>query len=329
MSLKSQRSVQQVFRNPQIRQYMKGSYWIESVTDDGAGILAGRLVEQTGNLVQVATEQSAAVLGVTRSAITASATGDVQAGFVPVLAGSALTKLDLLASRTGGYAAKKMAAQADILTATAGGNFGNQPAGDAVDVVSDNATDLLQTATIYGTITADETTVTSEVVVIDGTTGGTTDITTWENILAIKLSASCAGTVTISENSGSAAITTISTTVLSAGVAAATATQAFGLIPRHDADGAATTPIALIGTGVDGSALSVVDALNGTTEEDHATTAYGTVDEIYLGAVASTVDVNIKTNETADTVGIGICTGDTVTPGNLTDAYIAPYYVAD
>lgn len=329
MSLKSQRSIQQVFRNPQIRQYMKGSHWVESVTDSGSGILAGRLVEQTGNEITTATEQSAAVLGVTRAAITAAATGDVQSGFVPVLAGSALTKLDLLAARTGGYAAKKMTAQTDILTATAGGNFANQPAGDAVDVVSDDNTDLLQTATIYGTITGTTDEVTSEVVVINGTTGNTTNITTWQNILAVKLSASCAGTVTISENSGSLAITTIATTVLSAGVAAATTTQAFGLIPRHDASGASTSPIALIGTGVDGTALTVVDALNGTTEEDHATTAYGTVDEIYLGAVASSVNVNIKSNENVDSVGIGICLGDTVAEGELTDAYIAPYYVAD
>ena len=327
MSLKSQRSIQQVFKNPAIRQFMKGSYWFENVTDSGSGIAAGRLCEQTSNTVKLATEQNSASLGVTRSAISASGTGNVQAGYVPILAACALTKLDRLAPRASGYVGKMMTAQTTILSATAGGNFGNQPAGDAVDVVSDDNSDLLQTATIYGTITGATDSITSEVVVINGTTGNTTNITTWQNILAVKLSASCAGTVTISENSGSATITTIATTVLSAGVATATTTQAFGLIPRHDGSGATTSPIALIGTGIDGTALTVVDAMNGTTEEDHATTPYGTVDEIYLGAVASSVNVTVLSNESTESDSLGIVLGDTVAEGELTDAYIVPYFV--
>jgi hypothetical protein len=327
MALKSQRSIQQVFRNPQIRQFMKGLYWFENVTDSGAGIAAGRLCEQTSNTIKLGTEQNSATLGVTRSAISASGKGNVQAGFVPVLAACALTKLDLLAPRASGYVGKYMPTQVTLLNAEAGGNFGNQPAGDGIEIVSDDAGDTTQTCTIYGTITGTTDSVTSETVTLTGTDAVATTIVTWQNILAVKLSASCAGTITIREASGDATVTTITTGNTSAGVATPATTQAYGLIPRHDASGAGTAPIAIIGTGIDGTALSVVDALNGTTEEDHATTPYGTISEIYIGAVASTVNVTVLTNESTESTNIGIVLGDSVSEGGLIDAYIKPYFV--
>jgi len=304
---------------------MKGLFWFENVTDSGSGIAAGRLAEQTGNEVKLGTEQSSAILGVVRSAITASGQGNIQSGFVPVLAGCALSKLDLISARAGGYVGKKMASQVTLVNAEAGGSFGNQPAGDGVEIVSDDSGDTTQTVTIYGTITGTTNEVTSETVTLTGTDAVSTEIITWQNILAVKLSAECAGTITIREASANETITTITTGDLSAGVVEPATTQAYGLIPRHDGGDSSTAPIAIIGTGLDGTALSVVDALNGTTEEDHGTTPYGTITEVYIGAAA--VNVTILTNESTDSVDVGIVLGDSATEGELIDAYITPYFI--
>lgn len=180
-----------------------------------------------------------------------------------------------------------------IVAAEAGGDFANQPAGDAVDVVSNSAADVGQIVTIYGTITGATTTVTSEQIVLNGLTAGTSTILTWQNILGVELSGVCAGTVTISENSGSATITTILTTVLSAGVATIAEGNARDTIIRHDASGASTKLVGVIGTAPDGTALSAVDALNGATEEDHGTAIFRTVTKVLIGDVAAATDVNL------------------------------------
>jgi len=322
--MNSLQSAKQAFKNPQLRKYMKGNYMVENCTDSGSGVSAGDLVIVSSNEVATATDDSAAVLGISRGGITAGEAGDIEYGHVPVKLATSITKLDEFVSRVGGYAGKAIASQTTILSATAGGNFGNQPAGDAVDVVSDNAADLTQTATIYGTVTGATDTITSETVVINGTTGATTTETTWQNIVGVELSASCAGTVTISENSGSAAITTITTGNTTAGIVAATTNPAFGAIPRHDASGASTSPVGLVGTDLTGAALTSVDALNGTTEEDHGTAAFSTVTRIMLGAVASTVNVTVL-SAAADSnkCGIALETGST---GDVIDAYVKPYF---
>lgn len=316
--------VKNSFKNPQLRKYMTGNYMVENCTDSGSGITANRIVQVTSNEVLTATDDSSTVLGITRNGIAAGEAGDIEYGHVPVVLGTNITKLDEIVARTGGYAGKAITSQTTILSATAGGNFANQPAGDAVDVVSDDNSDLLQTATIYGTITGTTDEVTSETVVVNGTTGNTTTITTWQNILAVELSASCAGTVTISENSGSAAITTITTGNTTAGIATATTNPAFGAVPNHDASGASTSPVGIVGTDLTGSAISSVDALNGTTEEAHGTTAFNTVTRVLIGAVASTVDVTILSAAAdSNTCGVALETGSTA---EVIDAYIKPYF---
>jgi len=175
-----------------------------------------------------------------------------------------------------------------LMASTAGGNFGNQPAGDAVDIVSDEILDNFQTVTIYGTITGATTTVTSEVLTLNGTTAVTSSITTWQNILGVEMSAASAGTITISENSGSAEITTITALgALSSGVATITDSNARDTVLRHDANGASTKVIGIVGTAPDGTALSSVDALNGATEEAHNTDIFRTVTKILIGDVES------------------------------------------
>jgi hypothetical protein len=179
------------------------------------------------------------------------------------------------------------------VNASAGGNFANQPAGDGIEVLSDNAADVGMTITFYGTKTGATTTVTSETVTLNGATFIPTVLQTWQNLLGAELSAVCAGTVTIREASANATIITIAAGTLSAGVVTPSDTKARGTIVRHDASAASTAPVGIIGTDVFGSAVSSVDALNGTTEEDHNADVFDTVTKVLIGAVASTVNVSI------------------------------------
>jgi hypothetical protein len=181
-----------------------------------------------------------------------------------------------------------------MLAATAGGNFANQPAGDSVEVVSNNAADVGIIATIYGTITGATTTITTENVTLNGTTAVATTATTWQNILGVELSRAAAGTITFREGSGDLAITTITAGNLSAGVTTTLVSKnAKGGVPLHDASGAATTPVGLIGDDGRGTAITSVAALNGTTEEAHGTIGFVNVTKVLVGAVASSVNVTI------------------------------------
>lgn len=193
-----------------------------------------------------------------------------------------------------------------IVNAKAGGNFSNQPAGDGIEVLSDDVADVGQLVTIYGTKTGATTTVTSETVALNGTTAVSTATLTWQNILGVELSESCAGTVTIREASGNATVTTILTTVLSAGIETPTSTKGYNEVPRHDASGASTAPVGIIGTYYDDSAISSVDALNGATEEDHNAVPFKTIEKVLIGAVASTVNVTIlRPDHIIDTFSVG------------------------
>ena len=188
--------------------------------------------------------------------------------------------------------------QTTIVTTKAGGNFGNQPAGDGVEIVSDAAGDTTQTVTIYGTITGTTDSVTSETKTLTGTDAVSTTIVTWETILGVELSAACTGTITVREASADQTITTIAPAALSAGVETPTSTVGKGLIPQHLASGASTKKVGIIGTAidVDGTAQSTVDALNGAVEENHLTRAFRTITKVLIGDVASATNVSIKVN---------------------------------
>lgn len=321
------RSYKSAFKNPQIRNWISDNFSVKSLTDSGSGIAAGRLVYMTSNTVATATSDASTVLGITRKTVTASdADVQVEFGAVPVVLASPVAQLDNLSARTGGYAAKTLASQVTMVSAETGGGFDNQPAGDAVEILSSSTDDTTQTVTIYGTITGTTDSVTSETMSLNGTTVVKSDITTWVNILGVELSAACAGNVTVQESSGDADIIVITAAATSAGVVDVTATNAYGLIPRHDQSAAGASPVGLIGTGVDGSALSVVDALNGTTEEDHGTTAFGTVTKALIGAVTSDNTVTILTNESTDSNIIGVALEASSAAGVSCDAYIEPYF---
>ena len=177
-----------------------------------------------------------------------------------------------------------------IAATQAGGGFTNQPAGDGIEIVSSSAADTTQTVTIYGTVTGSTTVVTSETVTLTGATEVPTVIVAWQNILGIELSAATVGNITVREASGDQTVTTITSGVLSAGVATQTLLNAYGSIPRHDASGASTSPVGIVGKTQSGSSISSVAALNGSTEENHGSTVFWDVTKVLIGAVASNVN---------------------------------------
>lgn len=315
-------------KNPDMRQYISGQIKIPQMTDSGAGIAAGRLCEFTSGQIKIGTEQNIAPLGITRGAIGAGLKGDVEFGFVPAMAGSPVDTGDRIASRATGYIGKAQTSQVSLLDATAGGNFGNQPANDGIQVISSNAADTTQTITLIGVRNGALTTVVTETLTLTGNTAVTSAITNWYTLLGARLSAICAGTVTIREDSGDLAITTITTGNLTAGIATATSTQAYGLIPRRDGSGASTATIGVKGTGLDGSVTYAAAAMDGTTEGDLGTTPFATVVEFYIGAVASTVNVNCLTNEATDASAYcGVALQTTAVAGVPIDCWIKPYWM--
>ena len=185
--------------------------------------------------------------------------------------------------------------QLKVVDAGTGGGFANQPAGDTVSIVSDNAADKGQSITIYGTKTGTTATITSETITLNGTTPVNTTTTTWQNILGIEMSAVAAGTVTFSEKSGGLAITTISTGDLSAGVATLTGQNFNGVIPEIVASDTSTAPVGIYGYNKAGTLISVVQALNGVTPANAGSIAFYEVEKVFIGAVEATRTVTVST----------------------------------
>ena len=315
-------------KNPDLRQYISGQFKIPQILDSGSGIAAGSICELTSGKVKLGTEQNTAFLGITRNAVGTDDPCDVEWGFVPCKLGSPVAVGDRIAPRASGYVGKAQSQQVSLLDATAGGNFANQPANDGIEVISDSAGDTTQSITLIGTLNGAATVIVTETLSLNGTTQVVSSHTNWGVLLAARLSAACAGTITIREASGNATITTISASNLTAGIATATSTQAYGLVPRRDGSGASTAYIGALGTGLDGAALYVAAAMDGTTEGDFGSTPFATVTEWYIGAVASTVNVNCLTNEASDaSVYCGVALQTSTVAGVVIDCYIKPYWM--
>jgi len=317
-----------VFKNPDMRTFMKGNLSIQQIVDSGSGIAAGRVCEYTSGEIKLGTEQNTLSLGITRNAIGTDDPGTVEFGFVPCMAGSPITLGDRIAPRASGYVGKAQTAQADIIAATAGDAFTNQPANDGVEIVSDDDGDTTQTITLYGVLNGALTTAVQETLTLTGTTQVVSAHEDWASICGVRLSAECAGTITVREASGNQAICAITTGNLTAGIHECTAPQAYGLVPRHDASAACTLVVILYGTGLDGEELVVADQMNGTTEEDHNTTPFATVDEIHLGDVIAETDINLKSNEATDaSCYCGIALQTTAVAGVPIDCWFKPYWM--
>lgn len=187
------------------------------------------------------------------------------------------------------------AAGATMLTTGNGLAFTNQPANDGIEIVSSNAADTTQTVTIIGT-TNGTNAVVVESKALNGTTVVSTTKTDWGVVLAVKLSASCAGTVTVREASADQTITTLATTVLSKGVETVLAAnqQAYNVAPTFVASSTTTKQIGLGGTDSTGAQIYDSAPANNTTAVT-ANVTFKRVTEVYTGDLESNRTVTLKT----------------------------------
>jgi hypothetical protein len=270
-----------------------------------------RLIQvRTDNKGEVATAGSMTVVGVNASEFTVAAGtyATVNAlGPALVIADAAVVAGKPLKAATGGSVVQFVDAELagdTILTTGNGIGFTNQPANDGVEIVSNNAADTSQSVTIIGTTNATDTVVV-ETVALNGTTPVSTVKTDWGIILAVKLSASCAGTITVREASADAAITTLLTTVLTKGVETVTTTQAYNVAPTVVGSGAGTKQVGLQGTNSAGTTIYDSQALAGTTAQT-MNSAFRTVTEVYTGDVGSSTTVTVAVGAAeSETLRIG------------------------
>ncbi len=309
-------------RNPQLRAFLKEKGQFQDLTATAANIAANRLVEISSGKIQVGTDDDANILGAVLEPVVANKQADVDFGVVEVLLGGKVTQLDKVNAGANGLVRKHISAQSDILGATAGAAFANQPAGDAVQVLSSDAADK-QVVTIYYTKTGATATVSSETLTLNGVTPVDSSIATIQTVLGVAISAAHAGTITVQEKSAGADIVTIASGTLSAGIHPTTAAEAYGAIPTIKGSGAGTKKFGVIGTGVDGLPLTFVGALNGTSDVNIGTAPFNTVDVVLIGDVESTVNATVETKD-ADTNTLGIAL-ESGANGDVVKIFMKPF----
>lgn len=309
-------------RNPQLRVFLKEKGQFQDLTATAANIAANRLVEISSGKIQVGTDDDANILGAVLEPVVANKQADVDFGVVEVLLGGKVTQLDKVNAGANGLVRKHISAQSDILGATAGAAFANQPAGDTVQVLSSDAADK-QVVTIYYTKTGATATVSSETLTLNGVTPVDSSIATIQTVLGVAISAAHAGTITVQEKSAGADIVTIASGTLSAGIHPTTAAEAYGAIPTIKGSGAGTKKFGVIGTGVDGLPLTFVGALNGSSDVNIGTAPFNTVDVVLIGDVESTVNATVETKD-ADTNTLGIAL-ESGANGDVVKIFMKPF----
>ncbi len=184
-------------------------------------------------------------------------------------------------------------------TALAGDDFANQPANDPVDVASDSASDVTQTVTVWG-LENGGTVIVSEEYILTGaaTIAGSTD---FDTVLAVVVDAACAGTLTITENSGGATITTLTTGVLQKGWNDITDGWARFGIPDGVGSAATTKIVGIIGTDAAGAALSEQITMSGTADVPCAE-AYEKITAILTGDLEAARTCSFVTADEEDDV---------------------------
>lgn len=254
------------------------------------------LIFSAANTVIHCTEEATEFAGVSMDEVASGAPVEpVRMGPVIFRAGAIIEAGDKLKPWTDGSVAPYVDASESgdtIHTSAAGIAFTNQPANDGVEVVSDDAGDTTQTVTIIGTTTGTDTVV-AQTVALNGTTFAATAKTDWGQILAVKLDAAAAGTVTVREASGDQTITTLAAGVLSKGVETVTNVYAGNVAPTVVASGATTKQIGLQGTNSGGSTIYDSQALSGATAVT-MNSSFRTVTEVYTGDLEATRTVTVK-----------------------------------
>lgn len=255
--------------------------------------------------------------------------GPVAGPAVVVVADVAINEGERLKAASGGRVTPAMTAEfaGDVIDddATAG-NFGNQPANDGVELISDNVGDV-QEATVWYTRNGAGDTVFSETVTLDGTTQVVMTHTDIQLVLGVELASVAIGTVTIREASGNQAITTITAGNTQAGVEdvdAANQRLGFNVAPTAVADGASTKQVGIIGTDEDGAALADSQALNGTTAVTFNDT-FQTVTKVLVGDVATGTAVTFNAGaQDSESVIVGRAIEAATAQGDLIYASINP-----
>lgn len=194
-----------------------------------------------------------------------------------------------------------------VHASTTNGAFTNQPGGDAVEIVSNSASDT-QDATVYGTTNGTDTLV-KETITLDGTNVVTTTKTDWGDILGIELSAAAVGTITFREASGNATITTITATNTQKGVESiAVSSQSVGpSTPTIAAAQASTQVVGLVGYDEDDAEVLDAQALAGTTLT-LMNSIFDRVTKFLNGDLASGDNVTVS-KESASNLREGTCQG--------------------
>jgi len=180
-------------------------------------------------------------------------------------------------------------AGASVGPSSVGGGFTNQPAGDTVTLVSDNAADNTQQVTIIGVLAGVDA---SENITLTDVTP-VVSVGTYDKVLALVLNNACVGTVTASETSGGLTITTIAPAALSAGLQTFVAIDGYGKVLQIVASGATTKTVGIGGYAIGGAIQREPVVLTGTTKVNTTNTWEGAV-QFYLGDLEATRTVTLN-----------------------------------
>ena len=278
----------------------KGGYCIEETADGTIHDKRLCQVDSSDDLVEADTD-TVNVVGINNEGADVADTDPISLGVKGYFTGVADAEVEggsHLKSCSGGRVGRFITSTllgTTMQVASAGTAFTNQPANDTVDVVSDDAGDTTQTVTLIGTRNGQGDTVYTEDLSLNGTNSvSSTTYTDWALILAVKMDGTAAGTVTVSENSGSQAITTITTGNTTSGVVTvATETRAFNKAPTIVSDDATTKQVGMLGTGTDYSSQYDSQALNGSTAQT-MNSAFNSVTELYVGDLEAARNCTLK-----------------------------------
>jgi len=266
-------------------------------------IAANLLVKPSGTSVVVTTLRALDAVGVVEEAIADTAEGYAKiAGHAWITAGETIAFGNnlkaALAGKIGVFIDSGIVnTQIGDLTGFAGDDFGNQPANDTVDVASDAAGDITQTVTVWGQENGGTVIVSEDYVLVGAATVvGTTD---FDTVLAVVVDAACAGTITVTENSGGLTITTLTAGVLQKGWNDVTDGYARFGVPDLVSSGASVKIVGVIGLSDAGAALSEDIQLTGVAQVALAN-SYQKITAVLTGDVESGQTVSGTITDTED-----------------------------
>jgi len=252
---------------------------------------------------EVAGAHSTTVVGANNSggAITGAAGAVKRRGKVTLKAFSPIADGQKLKSYHSGYTGMVLSYEMSGTESfdAAAGAFTNQPTDDAVELISDSASDVAVDVKIYG---HDAGVLISETNTLTGTGAVETTEQHWDDICAVFVtSGTLVGTLTVRKKTGPATICTIAPAGTDAGVVeAANELEAlqYCLTPAVVADGGSSEYVVVIGTDNDGNAQEEILQLNGATSVNCADW-YATIDRICIGDPA-TVTVSVLRCDSLD-----------------------------